>query len=376
MISSAVAFRIPRSTLMLVRQHHLAAELVGVDRGNSGNYALKVGTEKRRMIIDRRPRNACEMSAELALAPCSQWPWRIRKPCPQSVHQYSLWHFGALYVQHHGLTWGYATPTGGTPRQSGAIRWRDLVQEETERLDAVNIRCPEFISLASSMDCSLVTSFRFSHSAHVNVQEAVALRTAVKAACRSEELHVGYTNLLLGRLHGSAVNLVPRSKLFSPAEPGATDGATAHTERWLETYNFVAPQGLTGSWPSTYSPLVRGSPGRGISPPSIGTAEAGSVDHLGRSMSLELLSLSVPRSELEFDSTKCFPGEGPVGFEDEFPLYGASPHADADLSVAVQPRMLRRQKTCWQRLMQRQFARTRRYRCDRLYQWSFSWHYP
>eukprot|EP00971_Amphidinium_carterae_P335843 6471895-Amphidinium_carterae.2 len=74
------------------------------------------------------------------------------------------------------------------PRQSGAIRWCDPLQDDDpeDRMD--DIRDSFLSALVNSMTCKLVTSFRFSRRARVNVQEAVALRTAVKAACRDPML--------------------------------------------------------------------------------------------------------------------------------------------------------------------------------------------
>eukprot|EP00971_Amphidinium_carterae_P350924 6491809-Amphidinium_carterae.1 len=74
------------------------------------------------------------------------------------------------------------------PRQSGALRWNDpLAGFESEEASR-DIRCPLLADMVASMECQQVASFRFSHRAHVNVQEAVALRTAVKAASRDEGL--------------------------------------------------------------------------------------------------------------------------------------------------------------------------------------------
>eukprot|EP00971_Amphidinium_carterae_P113817 2255332-Amphidinium_carterae.1 len=74
------------------------------------------------------------------------------------------------------------------PRQSGAIRWAHSHSPEYASDDLDEIRNPLLVSLVSCMQCDLVTSFSFSHQAHVNVQEAVALRTAVKAVCRDPSL--------------------------------------------------------------------------------------------------------------------------------------------------------------------------------------------
>eukprot|EP00971_Amphidinium_carterae_P155418 3082248-Amphidinium_carterae.2 len=241
------------------------------------------------------------------------------------------------------------------PRQSGAIRWRDPVDEES---DTTSIRCPMLISLASCMECSLVSSFRFSHSAHVNVQEAVALRTAVKAACRDEELWGTRTCFLVdsmvvqstwcrGRSSSHQLNRVQQMTLpyilsiglvpffgWLPTESNPADDPTrdvalrraAEIDSDLEEYLQSTCEREPWPWDVTALNWHR----KGW--------ECGSRTAVNVHTGVE------SRSEMQFDSTKGFPGEGPVRDA------AVSSHAEVDLSITVQPGTLRRYTACWQRL--------------------------
>eukprot|EP00971_Amphidinium_carterae_P336637 6473116-Amphidinium_carterae.1 len=100
-------------------------------------------------------------------------------------------------------------PSLGHAVHALAPRWESWAHDVDPEDRVDDIRDPFLSALVNSMTCRLVASFRFSRKAHVNVQEAVALRTAVKAACRGPMLCGSRISFLVDSLVNCAVDLDP-----------------------------------------------------------------------------------------------------------------------------------------------------------------------
>eukprot|EP00971_Amphidinium_carterae_P263899 5235579-Amphidinium_carterae.1 len=244
------------------------------------------------------------------------------------------------------------------PRQSGAIRWARLHSDGVLEDEVEEIRNPLLASLVACMDCELVTAFRFSHQAHVNVQEAVALRTAVKSACRDSSLCGTRVSFLVdslvvqstwcwGRSSSHQLNRIQQMTLpyilgagivpmigWIPSACNPADDPTRGVELRsarpvgddLAAHLEAIPWSEPRPWNSTKVNWQRRD---------WATGEAEGTP-----------AVSIPDTEFVdscFDDTRGYPGEGPKI------SVGQIKH-DNDLTVTVQPGTLRRYDACLVRL--------------------------